>query len=569
MRTYSVEHWKANAENGILHEKAGYVLKSSKELTNMGKQDDAEVILKSALKRRSWDELSEIKMLTSLSKLIMEKDPSEVLQLIDESTRKDPGLILMKATALGNLNRAQEAINTLEKEIDSNPGAKYEPDIASKLSILYRQVGNDQKTVEFLAPIIGAGYFQNHLLIKQILADAYIRTRKADKALPLLDGEQDWRGKEMIERAHHALGGINLIPNDGKPVEIGGIGSIPIEIKSKRVWVIHGRNEKLVRDIFSFLRAINLDPIEWSEARAKTGVSSPYIGDILKAGFNYAQAFVVLLTGDDEAKLRPEYIKQDDPGYERILTPQARQNVIFEAGMAFGRDSDKVIFVRQGHLRPFSNISGIHVMELNDTPEARMEFAKRLMSAGCSVPDLMTRHDWLKIGNFELNVTEQSKSDPTALAEATKSIEINHEAQENPTHLRGQLTRKYDRLNKEMDGLIGPLFSKIDDHTAPFFAMVYHSQEAAPRIQEIYAFWRDIKMNAYLAPSDLRESLNNYLEARQQFRMARLSRDLPAEQLTAAKATFDQTIDDLKPKIKDRYEELIRRLEECEKELES
>jgi hypothetical protein len=97
--------------------------------------------------------------------------------------------------------------------------------------------------------------------------------------------------------------------------------------------------------------------------------------------------------------------------------------------------------------------------------------------------------------------------------------------------------------------------------------MVYHSQEASPRIQEIFVFWRDIKKNAYLAPSDLRESLNNYLDARQQFRMARLSRDLPAEQLTAAKATFDQTIDDLKPKIKDRYDELIRRLEECETEL--
>ena len=55
--------------------------------------------------------------------------------------------------------------------------------------------------------------------------------------------------------------------------------------QSQKVWVIHGRNEKLARDLFAFLRAIGLDPIEWEEARAMTGNSSPYIADILEAGF--------------------------------------------------------------------------------------------------------------------------------------------------------------------------------------------------------------------------------------------------------------------------------------------
>lgn len=219
MITYSVEHWKENAENGILHGKAGYVLKSSKELVNLGKQEEAEVILRSALQRRSWDELSEIKMLTSLSKLVMEKDPNEVLQLIDASKKNDSGLVLMKATALSNLNKTLEAITLLENEIELKPGARFEPDIASKLSILYRQVGNDQKAVDFLAPLIEEGYFKDHLLIKQILADAYIRTRKADKALSLLEGQLDLRSKEMIERARQALGGGNFTPIGDTQVE--------------------------------------------------------------------------------------------------------------------------------------------------------------------------------------------------------------------------------------------------------------------------------------------------------------------------------------------------------------
>ena len=174
--------------------------------------------------------------------------------------------------------------------------------------------------------------------------------------------------------------------------------------KLRRVWVIHGRNKKLVEDVFAFLRAIGLDPIEWSEARAGTYISSPHITDILKTGFNYAQAFVVILTGDDEAKLCNEYIKPDDAPYEKRLTRQARQNVIFEAGMAFGRDPDRIVFIKQGNIRPFSNISGIHILELDNTPESRIDFASRLRSAGCDILDLTSRKDWLKIGDFALNV---------------------------------------------------------------------------------------------------------------------------------------------------------------------
>ena len=45
------------------------------------------------------------------------------------------------------------------------------------------------------------------------------------------------------------------------------------------------------------------------------------------------------MIGDDLAKLRDIYLIKDEKPEE--FTPQARPNVLFEAGMAFGRNPDK------------------------------------------------------------------------------------------------------------------------------------------------------------------------------------------------------------------------------------
>jgi hypothetical protein len=127
---------------------------------------------------------------------------------------------------------------------------------------------------------------------------------------------------------------------------------------------------------------------------------------------------------------------------------------------------------------------------------------------------------------------------------------------------------RYERLIKEMDALVGPLYSILDDNTAPYLTLVYHSQETAPRFHDIHPFWRDIKKNIYLSPRDLRESLKNYLDVRQDYRRTRVDRTTPGEEQTAAKALFDQAIEDLKPKIKDRYDALSDQLAECERKME-
>jgi predicted nucleotide-binding protein len=166
-----------------------------------------------------------------------------------------------------------------------------------------------------------------------------------------------------------------------------------------RVFVVHGRDLRLRDGMFTFLRSIGLEPIEWIEAVALTGKSSPYIGEVLDAAFANAQAIVVMLTGDDEARLRPELRQAKEPSYETEMTPQARPNVLFEGGMAMDHNPDRTVLVEFGHLRPFSDIAGRHSVKMDGSTEKRQELAARLEKAGCAVK--LTGTDWHKAGDLK------------------------------------------------------------------------------------------------------------------------------------------------------------------------
>jgi len=171
--------------------------------------------------------------------------------------------------------------------------------------------------------------------------------------------------------------------------------------RGNSVFVVHGRNDKIRRALFSFLRAVGLEPMEWQEAIAKTGKGSPYVGEILETAFREAAAVVVLLTPDDLAQLKKEFLKKGDPAYERKPAGQARPNVLFEAGMAFGRNADSTVLVQVGEMRPFSDIGGRHVVNLNNTTEKRQELVNKLANAGCNV-NILGKTDWHREGDFEL-----------------------------------------------------------------------------------------------------------------------------------------------------------------------
>jgi predicted nucleotide-binding protein len=168
------------------------------------------------------------------------------------------------------------------------------------------------------------------------------------------------------------------------------------EERRKTVMVVYGQDEETRRGMFSFLHSLHLLPAEWNDAVAQTGKASPYVGEILTSAFAMAQAFLVLMTPDEAAVLRPELRKRAGDG---DVACQPRPNVILEAGMALATDEDRTILVGCGPLRGMSDLEGRHVVRLDNSAERRNDLVQRLKIAGCNPKTDGT--DWIRTGNFE------------------------------------------------------------------------------------------------------------------------------------------------------------------------
>jgi len=203
------------------------------------------------------------------------------------------------------------------------------------------------------------------------------------------------------ERAHEVAAGhqedpeLRVILDETRP-ERPVAEELP---QARKIWVVYGRDEQMRKALFEFLRAVGLHPMSFDAALQGTAQGAPYVGDVLEHAFQQAQAVAVLLTGDDVARLRREFVRYSDPECEREPTPQARPNVLFEAGMAMGRKPEKTVFVQAGFTRPFSDISGRHVVRVDNSADSRWKLAKRLESIGCAVD--LDNPDWMSSGNLE------------------------------------------------------------------------------------------------------------------------------------------------------------------------
>ncbi|TVL91560.1 TIR domain-containing protein [Streptomyces sp. SAJ15] len=188
-------------------------------------------------------------------------------------------------------------------------------------------------------------------------------------------------------------------------------------VDPRKVFVIHGRNEPARKGLFEFLRTLGLDPIEWSEAIRLTGKGSPYLGEVLDAVFAHAQAVVILQTPDDVARLHESLTLPGDP--ECVPRLQPRPNVLFEAGMAMGRDEERTVIVELGEVRGFSDIQGRHVVRLDDSVKRRQELAIRLQTAGCAVR--LSGTDWHDAGDLTPPVPSLADPVPGAGEEVADS----------------------------------------------------------------------------------------------------------------------------------------------------
>jgi predicted nucleotide-binding protein len=184
-------------------------------------------------------------------------------------------------------------------------------------------------------------------------------------------------------------------------------GTRPVSAPKRRdkVFVVHGRDGDISNSMFAFLRAVGLDPIEWGEAMHKTGKGMPNIAETIDAGLVGVAAVVVVLTPDDDVILKERFHSDDDHDDEMRLSGQARPNVLFEGGLAFGRYPTRTIFVSVGKVKPFTDLGGFHITRLNDTAAKRSELVGKLRTAGADV-QTDGRTQWYTTGHFEIKTED-------------------------------------------------------------------------------------------------------------------------------------------------------------------
>lgn len=172
--------------------------------------------------------------------------------------------------------------------------------------------------------------------------------------------------------------------------------------KDNSMFVVHGRDAQLNKDMYAFLATIGIVPMEWDQAiKAAKGGANPNVGDVISNAMNMVQGVMILFSPDEEAKIRPKFASdRDKKRGDHLKGFQPRPNVIFEAGLALGAHSEKTILVQVGDVRDISDIAGKHLVYLDDTFAARKRLADRLSSKLKFKVDL-DGTTWQDVGDFD------------------------------------------------------------------------------------------------------------------------------------------------------------------------
>ncbi len=233
-------------------------------------------------------------------------------------------------------------------------------------------------------------------------ARRYAKVVSVNDLLARVDQVLQDREADLARMSQQFVGGsptIRTAPVGGRPTPIPDSGESDAAEDAgdpHKVFVVHGRNKAAREALDEFLGSLGLEPVQFEHDAIKaTRSASPYTADVLDAGFALARAVLVLLTPDETVSLRPELAGTPS---ELPFEYQARPNVFFELGMAFRADRRRTVIVELGNVRPFSDIGGVHVVRLDDSPESRRTLINRLSIAGCDVRP--KSDDWRRAGEF-------------------------------------------------------------------------------------------------------------------------------------------------------------------------
>lgn len=267
----------------------------------------------------------------------------------------------------------------------------------------------NQQLLERLAKKLGVKKARVYTLIQKISAKnrvarhlgALLLAGDNNISVQKYASSQDLAELRMIP--HHvsvAMPAAPLTPPRAVVRKNGKAPKLP-KTKENTVFVVHGRDPNLRDAVYELLGALGLKAQEWGHAirRAARGHGgNPYVNDAVTKIMEQAQAIVVILSPDDEAKLRPQFVAKHERSTEGKLRGQARPNVIFETGIAIGTHHKKTVIVQAGDVKPFTDIGGMHILRLTGSDVSRHDFANRLKDLGCKI-DRDGDH-WLRAGDF-------------------------------------------------------------------------------------------------------------------------------------------------------------------------
>ncbi|GII65287.1 hypothetical protein Skr01_53720 [Sphaerisporangium krabiense] len=190
-------------------------------------------------------------------------------------------------------------------------------------------------------------------------------------------------------------------PEAAQPSSIAArpvVPSLPGVADAKNVFVVHGRDEPVRQAVFTFLRALDLRPLQWEDLVKMTGKPSPFLGEVVAQSMLLAQAVVVVMTPEDVVHLHPDLYEPQESSAEARRALQARPNVLLELGMALAVHPDRTLIMLIGDQRPVTDLGGRNYVRVTGTPDFRVKIANRLRLAGCPVDTTGT--DWLTAGDF-------------------------------------------------------------------------------------------------------------------------------------------------------------------------
>jgi hypothetical protein len=159
----------------------------------------------------------------------------------------------------------------------------------------------------------------------------------------------------------------------------------------RRVFVIYGRDTEAHGELVKFIRAVGLEELAFESVANELG-PSPFIAEVVLHGLRQADAVIALFTPDEHAGLYEPTTGASMADQEGGSRWQARPNVLFEAGVAYGKaDKEPILAVLGADVRLFSDLAGKHLVQLASSDAKRNLFQRLTKLVGSLEP---TIPDW-------------------------------------------------------------------------------------------------------------------------------------------------------------------------------